>query len=135
MQQHQLSLAQVRELYGRFFACALAELEANFLLHDFSHWHHRHEAICKQLADICAFDAREALSLRIGALGLLTNAEQEDLTEQICITWEVCCESRARIETEGKEVEYLQQHNLTPTDYLQDLRSHPDAGLILIPHH
>src|SRR5689334_926691 len=64
LEQPELALPQTRQLYGRFFACCQAELEANFLLGDFAQWRYRHGVIASQAGEVCGFDARAALSTR-----------------------------------------------------------------------
>jgi hypothetical protein len=130
----ELSLPQVREMYGRFFACALAELEANFLLHDFAQWQHRHQEITKQLAEACAPDAAEMVRSRVDALGLVPQGQLEELTEQVRVTRDACQESRVRILTANEEVRWLERQKLTPQEYLAALRSAPEEGVVLLPH-
>jgi hypothetical protein len=130
----ELSLPHVRELYGRFFTCAVAELEANFLLHDFAQWHFRHEAISRQLAETCSLDAREMLRARVDALGLVTDAERLELKDQVQVTHEVCRETQDRILTASQEVMWVDKHSLTPEEYLRELLVAPDEGIILCPH-
>ena len=105
----ELSLPQVRELYGRFFACVQAELEANFLLHDFQQWHYRHEVIAKQLAEMCTLDATEMLRCRVDApcevaqFGLASQAELNDLGEQVRVNHDIWRENHNRILTAKEE--------------------------------
>jgi hypothetical protein len=131
----QLSFAQVRELYGRFFACALAELEANFLLHDFAQWRHRHEAIVRQLDDACVADARDLLRCRVDALGLVSQPELVELQQEAAWTHVACRESADRVRTAVEEVRWVEEHGLSPAAYLRALRDAPDEGVVLLRHH
>jgi hypothetical protein len=130
----ELSLPQVRQLYGRFFACAVAELEANFLLHDFAKWRCQHAIIAKQLADTCGLDAPEMFRCRVDGLGgrRLFPGEANELREQVLVTRDTCWENRARIETAGEEVLWLERHKLTPWEYLHVARNVPDHGFVLL---
>ena len=130
----ELTLPQVRELYGRFFCCALAELEANFLLHDFAQWHYRHEAIGRQLADACAADWVAVLRCRVEALGSVTQAELDALKQQILVTRDVCRENHERILTAKGEVDWLDRHGVAPAEYLRALRDVREGrGIRLFP--
>jgi hypothetical protein len=133
LRRPQLSLAQARELYGRYFACAQAELEANFRLNDFEHWFSRHESIGAQLKGICSVPA-EVVSLRAGALGLLSNDELQDLRDQVRMTRDFCQESKDRVLTADEEVCWLQGQQIAPKDYLAEFQQGPTQGLVLVPH-
>jgi hypothetical protein len=102
----ELSLPQVRELHSHFFTCALAELEANFLLVALSQWHFRHEGIGNQLAKICTFNPRNVLHARVDVLGLARGAELRDLEEQIGTTSAVCQENWDRIQSAEHEMRH-----------------------------
>jgi hypothetical protein len=130
-----LTLPQIRELYGRFFACVQGELEANFLLHDLAQWRHRHEGIVQQLAEVCNLDVRAMLRCRVDALGLVTQSELKNLKEQVFATYDVCRESRERIVTAKEEVLWLDRSRLAPSDYLRVVRGAPkEEGVLLFPH-
>jgi hypothetical protein len=130
----ELSLPQLRELYGRYFACALAELEANFLLHDFSHWHRRHELICGQLRTAGGFSPAEAFQVRAHAAGLLTTAELQALREEAALTRDYCKENVDRIETAAEETKWLERRGIAPREYLQSLRAASEDGPVLVSH-
>ena len=130
----QLSFAQVRQLYGRFFACAAAELEANFLLHDFARWRHRHEAIVGQLNDGCVPDARDMLRRRVEALGLVPQGELEEMRREAGWTCEAVRESVDRLRTAGEEVRWVEERGLSPAEYIRALREAPDEGVVLLRH-
>jgi hypothetical protein len=117
----QLSLPQVGELYGRYFACAVAELEANFLLPDLRQWHCRHEAICRQLAVLSGLDVRQMLRDRVDALGLTTDAEREEMADQAVRIRDTVRESHDRIVTAGEEARWLARRRLAPGEYLRCL--------------
>jgi hypothetical protein len=130
----QLTLPQVRELHGRYFACAAAELEANFLLHDFAQWHYRHEVIVGQLDEVCGPGAKELLQERADALGLVGASELQDLAEQAEVTHDVCREGRDRILTAREEVRWLEGQGLAPAEYLRALRAVPEDGIAFLRH-
>jgi hypothetical protein len=130
----ELSLPQLRELFGRYFSCALGELEANFLLHDFSHWHRRHELICVQLRTACQFDPCEAFHVRAHNSGILPTDELNDLEEEAALAWDFCKENRDRIETAAEEVKWLERREITPGGYLQTLLAATEEGIVLVPH-
>lgn len=127
-------MPQLRELYGRYFAYALAKLGANFRLHDFSHWRRRHELICGQLRTACKYDPREAFHVRAHNSEFLSTAELNDLKEEATIAWDFCKENRDRIETAAEEVMWLERRGITPTEYLQTLRAATEEGVMLVPH-
>jgi hypothetical protein len=118
----QLTLPQVLELYGRYFACTAAELEANFLPHDFTQWRYRHEVIVSQLNDACASGPREMLRCRVDALGLVRQSEFLELKEQVVVTHDACRENRERLLTAGQEVDWLDRQRVAPEEYLRSLR-------------
>jgi hypothetical protein len=130
----ELSLPQLRELLGRYFACALAELEANFRLHDFAHWHRRHELICGQLRLAAAFDPREAFHVRAHQGGYLTTDELQGLREEAALTRDFCKENVDRIETAAAETKWLERREIAPEGYLQTLRTASEEGIVLVPH-
>jgi hypothetical protein len=130
----QLSLPQVRELHGRYFACAAAELEANFLLHDFAQWYYRHDVIAGQLNEVCGPGANELLGERTDALGLVGPSELQELGEQAQVTHDACLESRDRILTAREEVRWLEGQGLPPADYLRALRAAPEDGIAFLRH-
>jgi hypothetical protein len=130
-----LTLPQIRELYGRFFACTQGELEANFRLYDFAQWHHRYEGIVQQLAEVCNVDAKVMLRCRVDTLGLVPQAELHALKEQVFVTNDLCRESRERIVTAKEEVLWLDRNQLAPSDYFRAVRSAPkEEGVLLFPH-
>jgi hypothetical protein len=110
----QLSFPQIRELHGRFFACALAELEAKFLLGDFGQWHHRHGVIVGQLANLDGQDVAALLRCRVDALGLVPPGELQALQEQAVVTRDACRENQQRIETAVEEVRWVERRELEP---------------------
>lgn len=131
----ELTLPQIRELYGSFFACARGELEANFLLHDLTQCRHRHKGIVQQVAEVCGLNAKAMLRCRVHALGLVTQAELKDLKEQVFVTHDFCRESRERIVTANEEVLWLDRNHLVPSEYLRAVRSAPkQEGIVLFPH-
>jgi hypothetical protein len=130
----QLSLPQVRELHGRYFACAAAELEANFLLHDFAQWHYRHDVIAGQLDEVCGPGAKELLRERADALGLVCESELRDLAEQAEVTHDACREGRDRLLTAREEVRWLEGQGLAPAEYLRALRAAPGDGIAFLRH-
>jgi len=130
----QLSLPQVRELYGRFVACSVAELEANFLLDDFPQWHFRHGLICDQMKEILDFDASDVLAGRVAAIGLITNDERQNLKDQVLATREFCEESRDRIVTAAEEVKWLERRRMSSGDYLREFHAAPDGTIVLVRH-
>jgi hypothetical protein len=132
--QPQLTLPQVRELHGRFFACAAAELEANFLLNAFAPWHYRHEVIAWQLDEVCGPSAKELLRERADALGLVGASELRDLAEQAEVTHDACRECRDRIQTAREEVRWLEGQGLDPAEYLRVLRAAPEDGIAFLRH-
>lgn len=131
----QLDLLHVCEMYGRFLACCQAELEANFLLGDFDHWHFRHnKVITPQLQEVCEFDASKVLDARVAAAGLMHGKQPEELVQQIRFTRDFCQENKARLETADAEVRWLEQSGLSPAEYLQELEKAPDEGIVLVKH-
>ncbi len=132
--QPKLSLAQVRELYGRLFVCSLAELEANLRLGDLPQWHFRHAEITKQLEVACGVDDKEILRRRHDGLGLATQQERENLKEQAVFTRDFCRENRDRIATAEEEVKWLERSGLSWEQYSRELEAAPDEGVLLILH-
>lgn len=130
----ELTLPQVRELFGRFIACGVAELDANFLLGDFEQWRFRHAKICEQFNAICDYDDKAVFADRIAAIGIATEHEQEGLRDQVRATREFCSESRDRIVTSAEEVRWVEQRGMSPEDYVREFSSAPDGGIVMIPH-
>ena len=130
----ELTLPQVRELFGRFVACAVAELDANFLLGDFRQWHFRHASICDQIKTIAEFDDRTVFADRIGAIGIATESEQKSLHDQVLSTRQFCSETIDRIVTSAEEIRWVERQGMTPQDYLREFQSAPDGSIVMIPH-
>jgi hypothetical protein len=145
----ELSLPQVGELYSRFIACGLAELEANFLLGDFSQWYYRHRLIVEQLKGVCGIgenDGRQitepqisthlqqGLRDRVSSLGLATGSELEELQNQSLVIRDFLAENLARVITADAEVRWVEQKGIKPDEYIRALRAAPDEGIVLIPH-
>jgi hypothetical protein len=132
--QPRLGLPQVRELYGRFFACCQAELEANFLLGDFAQWRHRHGAIARQAAEACGFDAPAALRSRLAALKNFHENDLQATRLEVRLTRDFCRENQARLATADAEVRWVEARKISPEDYLEELRGAVGMGLVLVPH-
>jgi hypothetical protein len=130
----ELTLPQVRELIGRYIACGVAELDANFLLGDYQQWHFRHANICAQMKAIGAYDDRIVFADRIAALGLATQRQQQTIRDQMLLTREFCTENQDRMETSAEEVRWVEQQGMSPRDYSRELQAASSRGIVFVPH-
>jgi hypothetical protein len=134
MENPKLSLTQVAELYGRFIACAVAELEANFYMEDYEQWFFRHEKITRQLKEMCGQDSKEVFRKRTEKVGLLITSEIEVLKEQMKGIMQFCRENEDRVVTSKEELQWVRQAGIRPREYQKSLEEAPDVGVVLIPH-
>jgi hypothetical protein len=130
----QIPLPQIAELFGRFLACGLAEVEAKLLLGDLDLWRDRHEVLCKQAAESLAGSASEAFSVRADAAGLLTSGELVELKDQAEAIKDYPDENLARIQRSPDEIDWLDRSGLSPRDYLDELASIAEPNVVSIRH-
>ena len=130
----ELPLPQARELYGRFFACCQAELEANLALGDFDQWFFRHDRITAQCTELGAVAARDIIHTRIDGSTLFTDAERTVLGQDAVLTAEFCRENRVRLATSDAEARWLEKAGIAPAEYLGELHQISEPRLIFVPH-
>jgi len=125
----ELPLPESLELHSRVIAAIQGELYASFLRGDFGAYRSVLEKNTKLAHAICHFDKTTALRNRV-ADSFFTNTKE--VADAINRNHSIALENFARIESMGAEASYVQRNNLTPIQYIKELKQmKPD--LLLLP--
>jgi len=135
--RHDFPLHAGMEMFGRYTACCVAELEGEFLLNDANRFKVSHEKIMKEIDSEKVFNAQLIHRNRHDSAireGIEFDLEQLDdravnLIKEVVVNGK---ESIARLETFSAEMDYITANGLDPIEYKREIRELED-GIILLP--
>lgn len=125
----ELPLPEALELHSRFIAAMEGELHACFLRGDFGAYRKCLQTNTELAQVICHFDKKAAYHNRIAG-SMLT--ETKLVATKIKEIHGIASENFARIRSMSTEVNFIQRNNLTPAQYLKELRG-KEPDLLLLP--
>lgn len=125
----ELSLPQALELHSRFIASMKGELQACFLRNDLGAYHKCLQNNIELAQKICHFDKKAAYQKRLVSSIL---SEPKAVATEIKEIHDIASENFARIRSMSTEVNFIRRNNLTPIQYLKELKEcAPD--ILLLP--
>ena len=129
-----IGLDQAREIYARYFAAALGQIQTDFRLGDYGVYRTTLNAIRDEREAISSFEAVEVFRSRTDARELLDvyfDFEATKTNTQYLIN--NLTETNRRLEGYGVELDYLEANNIKPDEYLAELNA-MEPNIVLIPH-
>lgn len=124
----ELSLPQALELHSRFIASMKGELQACFLRNDLGAYHKCLQNNIELAQKICHFDITAAFRSRSDGRIFIDSDEMPKIKE----IHDIASENFARIRSMSTEVNFIRRNNLTPIQYLKELKEcAPD--ILLLP--
>lgn len=125
----ELPLPEALELHSRFIAAMQGELQACFLRGDLGAYRMCLQTNTELAQDICYFDKNTAYHKRLAG-SMLT--ETKLVASKIKEIHDIASENFARIRSMSTEVDFIRRNNLTPIQYLKELKEKaPD--ILLLP--
>nr|WP_281721130.1 hypothetical protein [Nitrosomonas nitrosa] len=124
----ELSLPQALELHSRFIASMKGELQACFLRNDLGAYRKCLQNNIGLAQKICHFDITAAFRSRSDGRIFIDSDEMPKIKE----IHDIASENFARIRSMSTEVNFIRRNNLTPIQYLKELKEcAPD--ILLLP--
>jgi len=136
--KHDVPVETAVELYCRSVACALGQLEAEFLLGDMGAFRHSWTQVMDDVRRYSEFDPKLIYRTRSDAATKAGVTEHlvtitEDLPKALLAAKATTNETVARIDSFEAEARWVEHAGLTPVDYARQLRQkdQPDLKLVL----
>ena len=129
----ELNIEQVRELLSRYFVAAMGQLHSEFLLNDLNAYRKTLNLIHEQSKVLSDFTVQDVFRSRSDSRPPLDiNFDHKQLIGEVRGLKLYVTETVDRIESSHVELDFLEQNNIAPIDYLEFFKNQ-EANLVLIP--
>lgn len=135
--KHDIPPITAYEIYSRAVACALGQLESEFLLNDWGAFHHIWEKVRAQVAHYSDFDPKVVYRVRSDEATKVGKSEHfltisSDLPDKIISVRSGTKETLSRIDTYIQEAKFVQHSGMTSKEYVDELRKESESSLKLV---
>lgn len=128
-----LDIGQVQDLLSRYYTAAIGQLHSEFLLNDLGAYRKTLNLINIQSAEITGFDVVETFRKRSDSRPPLDlNFDHKRLMGEVKGLKSYVTETVDRIHSYNVELDFIEQNNISTSDYLECLRNE-ESGIVLIP--
>ena len=128
-----LDVSHLHELTARYTFTCLGVLQAEFITGDLGSYRKRLETIYQDFPDLVTFSPKELFQARCDQLPKLALDHGYQVhSDSLVALSSYSTETAARIKSHMVELEYLENNNLTVSEYLEALRDH-ETDVVLIP--
>ncbi len=127
------TIMQVRDVFSRYYACAIGQLHSEFLLGDLNSYRKTLDLINGQLNSLADFDAIDLFRVRCDhGAPLDIYFDHQQLAEEVRSFVAYTKETVDRIESYDIELDYIERNGIKPVDYIEFLKEQ-ESGLVFIP--
>jgi len=128
-----LASDEVRDLYARYFTVAQGQLQSEFLLNDCGSYRSALNAICDESIELNSFITTDAYRARCDTREAIdVNFDFKKISSGVRELKKFATETTERMEGFKVELDYIEQSNISPSDYLENLQSQ-EPNIVLIP--
>ena len=131
--QVELSIDQVREFYSRYFVISIGQLQSEFMLNDLGAYRSTLNIINAEIKKITDFNVKDVYRVRSDARASLDiYFDHKELANNVKSLNLYMDNTKTRINSFNTEVDYLENNNIKPTEYLEYLKNQ-EPNIVLIP--
>ena len=128
-----LDVSHLQEIIARYTLTCIGVLQAEFLTGDLGSYRKRLDTINQDFPNLVTFSPKELFLARCDQLSALTlDHDYKVHSDSLVALANYSNETSARMESHVVELEYLENNNLTVSEYLEALREH-ETDIVLLP--
>lgn len=131
--QSELSIEQVREFFSRYFTVSIGQLQSEFMLDDLGAYRSTLNVINEEIRKLTHFKTQEVYRSRSdNRVALDIFFDHNELARSVNNLKSFTVETRERINSFGTEIDYIENNQIKPTEYLKILKKQ-EPNIVLIP--